>query len=122
MLRNHTLRSNTYFDGSERLLLGVRYRYLWLTVLTLLALALFLALSLDEWLPSYGDDAMLMLMVLGKLSLLIGAVMGVVLWVWTRLRLKGLRRHIEERLVPELDRRAAGIHMVGADGGLSRAS
>ncbi len=112
MLRNHNLRSSTYFDGSERKLLGVRYRYLWLTVLTLLALSFFLAVSLDEWLPNYGDDAMLVLKMLSALAVIIGAAMGIAQWVSTAMRLKGLRRQIEERLVPELDRRADDLPLL----------
>lgn len=106
-LRNHTLQQSRLFEDSERRLLGVRRRYLWLTLLTLLTLVIFLALSVDWWIK--GDGAETIATTLIPLTLLACLAMGIVQWLSTRLRLRALRRHIEERIVPELDRRAADM-------------
>ncbi len=119
LLRNHTLQRSIHFDENQRLLLGVRRRYLWLTFFTLAGLIAFLALSVDWWLG--GSGAQVIVFTLGPLGLLAFLAMGVAQGLATRARLRGLRRQLDERLVPELDRRAAGMHVVGA-GGFSRAS
>lgn len=106
-LRNHTLKQSRFFDTGERRLLGVRRRYLWLSFFTLLGLAGFLALSVDWWLK--GSGATLIASTLMPLAVVALVGMGVAQWIATKARLRGLRRDIEERLVPALDRRAAGM-------------
>lgn len=104
-LRNHTLQQSRFFETNERHLLGVRRRYLWLTLLTMLGLTAFLALSVDWWLK--GNGAALIATTLGPASLAIFVVMGIVQWLSTKLGLRDLRRQLDERVIPELDRRAA---------------
>lgn len=106
-LRNHTLRKTVHFENSQRNLLGVRQRYTWLTLLTLAALTGFLALAVDWWIK--GEGATRIALTLGPLSVVVPLVMGVVLSVAARGRLRALRRDIDQRLVPELDRRAEGL-------------
>lgn len=118
-LRNHSLKKSQLFDESERMLLGVRRRYLWLTFLTLLTLAIFLALSMDWWVKGGGAEAIATTLI--PLSMFVFVVMGIVQWLSTRLRLRGLRRHIEEKMVPELDRRAANMLSAVAPSSITRA-
>ncbi len=105
LLRNHSLRSNTHFERNQDELLGVRQRYTWLTLLTLLGLTVFLALSVDWWIK--GEGATLIAVTLGPLSVIVPLVMGIVLGLSRRARLRAFRRDLDERLVPELDRRTA---------------
>lgn len=106
-LRNHTLRKTVHFENGQRNLLGVRQRYTWLILLTLAALTGFLALAVDWWIR--GEGATRIALTLGPLSVVVPLVMGIVLSVTARMRLRRLRRDIDERLVPEFDRRAAGL-------------
>jgi len=116
LLRNHSLNQTLYFDGVARNGLNMGLRWIWLMLLVLIGIGTYAQLAGDAAGLSRHTIPMLNL-VLGVPAAVLLAALAVALLLRRRRRMAQFRRQVLDRLVPELDRRAAGQMRAGPDAG-----
>jgi hypothetical protein len=104
LLRNHSLHQTVYFGGLARRWLNMGPRWLWLM---LLAVAVFVtyALAADE--AQLSNTLPILFGLLAMPALIVFGALALALIFLRSRRLSKFRREVDERLVAELDRRAA---------------
>jgi hypothetical protein len=109
LLRNHTLRELIYFPYAAARMQGVRFRYLWLMLLTASGFIVYAGVLADVTEFSFNAFPLLFALFGVPLTILFLAL-GITLMLRKKSGLSRFRKEVDERLIPELDKRAAAIN------------